>query len=199
MTDGTPPPSDHPYGQPQYPPPPYQGSPYGQPQYPPPSYPESPYGQQYAPYPAPDGTGRRPGTVFAGALVAIIGAGITAAMVAVGVFGLLVARDDVLTEIRSQPEFQDQELGITASDLYNVVLVVLVVLLVWSLVGCLLGFLALRRSQVSRILLVISSAMVVVASLVTIATVVSVLWLLAAGATIVLLFVGGANDWYARR
>jgi hypothetical protein len=27
----------------------------------------------------------------------------------------------------------------------------------------------------------------------------SALWLLAAGATIVLLFVGGANDWYARR
>jgi hypothetical protein len=74
-----------------------------------------------------------------------------------------------------------------------------VVFLVWSIVGVLLGVLAMRRSNVARILLVVSSALVGVVSLLTIGSAVSALWLLAAIATVVLLFVGGANDWYARR
>lgn len=193
---GAPPPYGHPYGQPQ----PYGQGPYGQqptvaPQpppvyggYPPPTY------AGYGPAADPD---RRPGTVLAGSLVAIVSSGITALICGLGIVGMLAARDDFLREVRRQSEFQD--LGMNADDLFTGTMVLLVFIVVWSLVGCLLGALALRRSRVARVLLVISAGVVVLLSLVTIASLFSALWLLAGGATIVLMFVGGANDWYARR
>ena len=54
----------------------------------------------------------------------------------------------------------------------------------------------LRRSNVARILLVISSAVVALFSLLSITSGVSAVWLVAAIAVIVLLFVGGAGDWF---
>ena len=65
-------------------------------------------------------------------------------------------------------------------------------------IAIVLGVLVLRRSNVARILLVISSAVVALLSLLAIASGVSAVTLIAAVATIVLLFVGGAGDWFKR-
>jgi len=56
--------------------------------------------------------------------------------------------------------------------------------------------LVLRRSNAARITLVVSSAVTAVISLFGIGSGVSAVTLLAAVAVIVLLFVGGANDWF---
>ena len=129
--------------------------------------------------------------------MALVGSAITGLLCGLGILGMLIARDEFLREVRAQPEVTDA--GLSADDLFTFSLVILVLLVLWSLVTCLLAVLAMRRSNVARVLLVISAGVVVLASLVAIASLVSVLWLLAAAATIVLLFVGGANDWYARR
>ena len=220
MTDGNQPPSEPPYGQP----PAYGGPPPGQPEQPvppygqPPAYggpppgqpeqPVNPYAppayapQQYAaPYGYADGAppagDKRPGTVFAGALVAIVLSGLTAVLTGLGLVALVIARQDFLAEVRGTPEFQDA--NVSADDLYNVVFGLLVVVLVWALVGCLLGFLAMRRSKVGRVLTVISAAVVALVSLLLIGSGVAALWLIGSVTSIVLLFTGGANDWYARR
>ena len=70
---------------------------------------------------------------------------------------------------------------------------------VGAVIGVLLGVFVLRRSNVARILLVISSAVVAVFSLLGITSGLSVVTLAAAVAVIVLLFVGGANDWFSGR
>ena len=56
--------------------------------------------------------------------------------------------------------------------------------------------LVLRRSNAARITLVVSSAVTALISLFGIGSGVSAITLLAAVAVIVLLFVGGANDWF---
>jgi len=59
--------------------------------------------------------------------------------------------------------------------------------------------LVLRRSNAARITLVVSSAMTAIFSLLSITSLVSAITLLAGIAVIVLLFVGGANDWFKGR
>ncbi len=56
--------------------------------------------------------------------------------------------------------------------------------------------LVLRRSNAARITLVVSSAVTALFSLLAIGSLVSAVTLLAAVAVIVLLFVGGANEWF---
>jgi hypothetical protein len=199
MTDGNQPPSEPPYGQP----PAYGGPPPGQPEQPvnpyaPPAYAPQQYGAPYG-YSdaAPQAGDKRPGTVLAGALVAIVLSGLTAVLTGLGLVALVIARQDFLAEVRGTPEFQDT--NVSADDLYNVVFGLLVVVLVWALVGCLLGFLAMRRSKVGRVLTVISAAVVALVSLLLIGSGVAALWLIGSVTSIVLLFTGGANDWYARR
>ena len=68
--------------------------------------------------------------------------------------------------------------------------------LVWCLIACILAVLVLRRSNAARITLVVSSAVTALFSLFGIGSGVSAVTLLAAVAVIVLLFVGGANDWF---
>ena len=67
------------------------------------------------------------------------------------------------------------------------------------MIACVLAVFAMRRSNVSRILLVISASVAGLLSLLAIGSVVSAVWLLACIAVVVLLFTGGAGDWYARR
>lgn len=71
--------------------------------------------------------------------------------------------------------------------------------MLWALTAAVLAVLAFRRSQAGRIGLTISAAATALVSLLAILSVVPVITLLMAGATVVLLFTGGANDWYARR
>lgn len=199
---GQPPQADPaPYGQPQYPPQdPYaQQQPYGQP-----AYGQQPYGQPaFEQYPTgafpftggdPD---KRPGTVLAAGIITIVSSSLTLVVLLLGLLGLSSSRQDFIDELNRNADFQS--LDVTADQLVSFIQVVIAVFAVWALVGILLGVLVMRRSKVARILLVISAGLVVAGGLLTITSVFSGLWVLAGGAVIGLLFMGGANDWYSRR
>ena len=184
MSEQEPGPTHTPYGQSS---PHGQPSPYGQ---------SSPYGQQPAYGMAPQTGDRRPGTVTAAAWITIVFSAITAALFGLAGLALLVARDQVITEMERVPEFQDANIDADAA--VGVLVVILLGIVVWCLIAIVLGVLVLRRSNVARILLVISASVTALLSLIGIASGVSVVPLIAAIATIVLLFVGGAGDWFKR-
>jgi hypothetical protein len=190
---------DSPYG------PPPTGQPYGQqPQYDQQSYGQQPqYGQQYgqpqygqAYGPSDD---RRPGTVTAAAWITIVFSG----LVAVG-FGLLalafvVARDEFVDGFdEAMRDSGTVDPGISAESAAGLVVAFLGVFAVWSLIAIVLAVFVLRRSNAARILLVISASVTALLSLVLIMSVLSALPLIAAVAVIVLLFSGGAGDWFKR-
>lgn len=182
-------PTHTPYGQPD----PYnQGNPYGQPAGQP-----YPYGQQPAYGAAPQaGSDRRPGTVTAAAWLTIVFSAVTAFVFGFTGLALLVARDQVITEMERVPEFQDANIDADAA--VGVLVAVMVGLVVWSIIAIVLAVLVLRRSNVARILLVISCAATAVFSLLSVASGVTIVPLAAAIATVVLLFTGGASDWFKR-
>ncbi|MEZ5193460.1 MAG: hypothetical protein R2734_13820 [Nocardioides sp.] len=207
MTEQTPDPGQNPYGQNPYgqapagqPSPDSQPPPYGAPGYSSSAYYASSaqaspaYGTGYA---SPARSDKRPGTVLAACLVAIVSSVLTAILFGFGLVAVFVAKSDFLASVEDSPEMDTA--GISGDSLYSIVVAVLVIGLVWSLAGILLGALALRRSQVARIMLVVSSVVVAMFSLLAIMSGFSALWLIASIATIVLLFVGGANEWYSRR
>ena len=163
-----------------------------------------PYGQQpyggYAPHQyggpgyGPPGFGRRdpnarPGTVLAAGIVTIVLSGLSL----LGALLMLIigmAMSSIDDEVF---EGTDNALQIGA--------VVVAVWFAWSMAAILLAIFTLRRSRGARIALVVSSGLTIVASLVSIAGggFGSVLTLLGAIAVIVLLFTGGANEWYRGR
>ncbi len=167
-----------------------QPDPYGQP----PTGQPSPYGQQPS-YGAPRSTvDRRPGTVTAAAWIAMVFSAIAALLFGLTGLALLVARDQVITEMERVPEFQDANINADAA--VGVLVAVMLGIVVWSVITIVLGVMVLRRSSVARILLVISSVVAALLSLLTITSGVSAVTLIAAVATVVMLFVGGAGDWF---
>jgi len=183
------PPTGDPYGQPAQP----AQAPYGQPAYGQPAQPA--YGQPG--YAAPGDPDKRPGTVTAAGIITIVCSGLSLLLYAFILVALLVAKDSVLDEIESQPGFEDA--GISANDALGVVVAFVGVFAIWCLIATILGFMVLRRSNAARITLVISSAITALLSLLAIGSGISAITLIAAIATIVLLFTGGAGDWFARR
>lgn len=203
---GGPPPPQNPYGQPAgqdpygQPPAPAYGQPpapaYGQP-----AYGQQPpaYGQQPG-YAAPMGGGdpdKRPGTVTAAGIITIVFSGLSFLLFAITLVALLVAKDDVLDEIENTEGFQDA--GISANDALGVAVAFVGVFAVWCLIATILGFLVLRRSNGARITLVVSAAVTALVSLLGIGSGITAITLIAAIAVIVLLFTGGAGDWFKRR
>lgn len=186
-------PSQNPYGQPV----PSGQDPYGQ------SYGKQPAGQPYAygqgPYGAVPARGgdKRPGTVTAAAWITIVFSALTAALFGLAGLGLLVARDEVIAEMERVPEFQDANIDADAA--VGVLVVVLLGVVIWCLIAAVLAIFVLRRSNVARILLVISSSVAAILSLIGLAGGgISVIPLVACVATIVLLFVGGAGAWFSQ-
>ncbi len=164
-------------------------------------YGQQPYGQPYdqqPPYGQSSGPGgdRRPGTVTAAAWITIVFSGIVTLIFGVTTLGLIVARDQVITEKENEPEFQDANIDADAA--VGVLVAVMLGLVVWSIIAIVLAVLVLRRSTVARILLVISSSVAALFSLLSITSGVSLVLLIAAVAVIVLLFTGGAGDWFKR-
>ena len=172
-------PTHQPYGQD-----PYGQQPGGQP---------SPYGQQPS-YGLQQGGARRPATVTAAAWITIVCSAITAALFGFTGLGLFIARDQVITEMERVPEFQDANIDADAA--VGVLVAVILGLVVWAIIAIVLAVFVLRLSNVARILLVISIAVVALFSLLGVTSGVSVVTLIAAVAVIVLLFVGGAGDWF---
>jgi hypothetical protein len=178
------PPQQNPYGQPAQPPAYGQPSPYGQ---------QSPYGHAYG---APT-SDKRPGSVTGAAVITLVVSGLSLLIYAFVLIALIVAKDEVLDAITQDPDFED--FGISPDSAFGAILAFFAVFLVWCLIACILAVLVLRRSNAARITLVVSSAMTAVFSLLGIASLVSAIPLLAAIAVIVLLFVGGANEWFKGR
>jgi hypothetical protein len=159
--------------------------------------------QQYGGYPAygqqPSGPDpdKRPVTVTVAAVLTWIGAGATAAsMVLLG--AVLASGGDVFVE---QFDEQAQGSGVTLSSdqVLAVGWGVTAFFLIWSLVAAVLAGFAFRRSNPARIALVISAVMTALLSLVMVLSGISLVTLVLSVATAILLFTGGANDWYARR
>ena len=150
-------------------------------------------------YGRPLGNDSRPGTVTAAGWTTLIFSGLTALLYAFLTLAMLVAKDEVLDEINRELVQQDAVGDFNAEDAFGVVLVVLLVFTAWCVIACVLAVFAMRRSNVSRILLVISAIVAGLLSLIAIGSVVSAVWLLACLAVVIMLFTGGAGDWYARR
>lgn len=137
----------------------------------------------------------RPGTVTAAAIVTIVLSVIVGLIAAALLVGLLVARDAIVEDLSAQPDLS----SIDGDQLIVGGLLGAGVVLVWCLAAIVLSVLVLRRSQVARVMLVVSSAITVLLSLLTILSVISAVTLIAAAAVIVLLFTGGATQWFAAR
>ena len=176
--------------QPPYPQPPAQ-HPYAPPA-------QQPYAQQsYAqPFP-PTYDDRRPRSVTVAAVLSLVGStlGLLAGLAVLAVAGLSPSTlEDAVT---SNPQFE--RLDVTTNEVVAMVWAMGAVMVLWSLVAIVLAFLVLRRSSPARVLLAISAGMAALFSLIGILSGVAVVTLLLAGATLALLFSGGANDWFAGR
>ena len=214
MSNEEPGPTHTPYGQPSgQPDPAGQANPYG----PPPTgqpYGQQPYGQQpqygqqygqqpqygqYGQPPAASGD-RRPGTVTAAAWITIAFSGLIAIGFGLLALAFLVARDEFVDGFdEAMRDSGTVDPGISADSAAGLVVAFLAVFAVWSVIAVVLAIFVLRRSNAARILLVISASVTALLSLLAIMSVLSALPLIAAVAVIVLLFTGGANQWFAAK
>jgi hypothetical protein len=191
------PPYGQPYGQ-QVPygsyPPQYGQLPYGQ--LPPgqPSQGQPPYGQPYygAPPVNPD---ERPRTVTAAAWItwALSGLAILAFISIAFVLG--VARDEFLRQVQQDQNFQ--QLDVPTDQLVAALWVVGAIALFWGVSAVVLAWFAYRRANWARIALVISAGFTALFSI--LAFPVGLLHTFGAAIVVALLFMGGANEWYAGR
>ncbi len=178
----------HPYGGPQAGNPNGTGQPYP-PVY---GYPGG-YGQ-----PAPYGFGqgdRRPLSVTIAAVLTWVFAGLTALAYVVVAGMLLVSKDRLINLVEQDPQLS--RLDITTNELLAALWVMSAVVLFWSLAAIVLAAFAFRRQRWARITLAVSAGVAALVSL--LAFPVGVVHMIAAGAVVVLLFIGGANEWYAGR
>jgi len=181
-------------------------SPYGSQQYGAPQYPSQQYGSQYdqgGNY-ASGGTMKRPGGVTAAAIIAMVMSVITGGFWLLLGFAFLVGGDSLADDFLDEPDgrevveqlnLTDQEFrdGVTALGIGSLVAGILMLAVVLVAIG------VLRGSNVARILLIICAAVTLLIGLVLIQSVISIVWIAAAIAVIVLLFVGGASTWFASK
>ena len=144
-------------------------------------------------------TDDRPGTVTAAGWITLVVAGLSALLYGFLTLAMIVAKDDVLREIDKALAEQGSTGDFDAESAFGVVVGVLVVVIVWCLIACVLAVFVLRRSNAARITLVVSAVVAGLLSLLGIKSAVSAIPLLACLATVILLFTGGAGDWFARR
>ena len=179
----------NPYGQNPY----GGGAPYAQ------QPPPGPLGDGLDMYGRPLGNDARPGNVTAAGWITLILSGLTLLLFGFITIALLIAKDDAITELDKQIRGSGGASDFDANDAYGVIVGLMLVVTIWCLIACVLAVFTMRRSNVSRILLVISSAIAGVLCLLGITSVVSAVPLLACVAVIVLLFTGGSNAWFAGR
>jgi len=191
--------AQNPYGQPPSGQQPYGQPPYGQPPYGQPPTLGGPLGDGLDMYGRPLGNDTRPGTVTAAGWITMVVAGLSFLLYGFFTLAILVAKDEVLTEIDKALAEQGSTGDFNAEDAFGIVIGVLLAFALWCLISAVLGFLVLRRSNVSRILLVISAVISGLLSLLAISSLVSAVPALASFGVVVLLFTGGAGDWFAGR
>lgn len=176
------------------PPQPHGQQPYGYPQQQP--YPYAQYSSPYGGAPQrPADPGRRPATVTAAAWVTW-----SLSSLVIGMFLLLglvmvAARDELLRQLERDENLRQFDLPI--DQVVVALWVIVVVVLFWGGSAMVLAWFAYRRASWARIALVVSASFALLISLA--AFPVGLLHALGAGAVIALLFLGGANEWFAGR
>lgn len=138
---------------------------------------------------------RRPASVAVAAALTWFFAGISALLFLL-IVGMLMFGQDVLVEaMRADQRFD--ELGVSVDDLLAAVWVVSAIAIFWSVSAVVLAVLAFKRVGWARVALAVSAGMTLLVSIGGLPG--SLLVMVPAGATLVLLFTGGANAWFSRR
>ena len=135
----------------------------------------------------------RPGTVLAAGIVTLVVSGLSLLGLCFTLVALIVISATIDNEARQDTFLSD------GTDAISIALVT--VLMLWSVAAILLAVFALRRSHGARIALVVSSGLTIAASLLAAIAgdPLAVAPMLGAVAVIVLLFTGGAGEWYRGR
>lgn len=176
---------------------------YGQQQ---PGYGQAPYGQASSPYGQPPayGYGQQPSPGYPGSPVRDADKRPVTVTVAAWL-GIVFSAGWALTSLflvafalAGYDNFVD-EAADSSNATAGVVIFVFLLSVAVGGAGVYAGVLTLRRSTVGRILLTVLASVAAFVWLVSIVAIVTIVPLLAAIATVVLLFVGGANDWFAHR
>ncbi len=150
------------------------------------------------------GSGQRPGTVTAAAWITIIMSALTGLLWLILGLAMLVAGDEINEEIQKDQTTMDEldRAGITAQQLEDGIQVFGIICMVIGLLMLAVIFLArgvLKGSNGARIGLVIASVLTVLVGLLFITSIISVVWIAAGIAEIVLLYVGDASRWFASK
>ena len=190
---GYPPPyAQAPHGQAPYGQAPYGQAPYGQP------YPGQPYGY---PVPGSQQSGRdpdkRPLTVTFAAVLTWVGAGCTALLMLAFMLILGAGGESFVEEFDKAA--RESDVTLTSDQILTVGWVIAATLLLWCLISMVVAVFAFRRSNGARWTLVVSAVMAALFSLLAILSILSAVTLILAVAAAIMLFTGGANEWYSRR
>ncbi len=165
-----------------------------QPAYPPPGGWQPP--SQPPPYARIGGPpGRRPTTVTVAAVLTWLFSGIATVGYLAVIALLLADRTQLVNRLTSDPQFRN--LNITDTQMIAAVWVVSAMVILWAVAAMVLAFLAFRGHNWARIVLVVSAAITFVVCLAAFPF--GLAHMIVAGAVVVLLFTGGANDWFAGR
>lgn len=173
----------------------------------PPAYPQyGGYGDQPGSYGGqPPSPAKRPGAVTAAAAITIAMSAITGLSWIVLGLGILVAGDRVIDEAQKQANFMRalDDAGMTLTDLRDAVSIlgpvalgagILMLLAIIPAVG------VLRGSRAARVTLVVLSVLTVLIGLFfTVTALVGLIWVVAGGSVIALLFLKDAQAWFAGR
>ena len=130
-------------------------------------------------YGRPLGNDERPGTVTAAGWITLILSGIAALFFAFLTIALLVAKDTIIEEMNKELIAERLLRRLQRRGRLRIIVVVMVVFTAWCMIACVLAVFAMRRSNVARILLVISRVVAGLLSLLGIGSIVSGLWLIA--------------------
>ena len=153
------------------------------------------------PYRPSSPVGERPSTVTFAGWLTIVSSLLTAGLMVLGAVAVVAAREPAINAMMENPDVRDAVGDLqTARRISTGIAGFFVAMAVWAGVSALLGLMVLRRSRVARVLLVISAVLCALLTLLlALATLLPGVWTLACLAVVVLLFVGGAGDWFAGR
>lgn len=164
------------------------------------STPSAPTPNAY-PYGAPGaarapGAPARPAKVTAACTVAIIGSGLAFAASLVALLFVLGSRAELVSEIEKELDAASYG-SVTAESLATVMGWFFAVVMLWALIATMLAVATMRRSNVARIMLVVSAIMAALVSLVGVLVVAPLAFTAAGIATVVLLLGSDARAWFA--
>jgi len=145
----------------------------------------------------------RPATVTAAAWITIIMSAISGLLWLLLGLAMVFAGNDITERIQDDPTLMRDidEMGISASQLEDGVVgfgIASIVIGLIMLAMILAGMRLLKGSNAARIIVVIAAVITLLFGLLLIGTIISGLWVLAAIAVIVLLFVGDANKFFSK-